>query len=317
MESEAQIVIAGSNRMLRFALREELIREGYCDIGEWDGPAGGDLPLLFDGRRPVYVFFVGGKSGGIGANQRYPAELMLDNLLLACHAVDSAYRHGAKKLLYLASSCVYPRSASQPMEIGALMTGRLEPTNESYALAKLAGIYLCRAYRQQFGANFISAIVANTFGPWDDFSYDDSHVVAALIRKIHEAKVHGRSVVEVWGSGSARREFIYAADVASAAVFLMRQYDGLEPINVGVGCGWSISELADLIRSVVGYSGTIAFDHSSPDGMPAKVLDSVQLRSLGWTPRYSIREALEKTYRWYLEHDPYSNMPGSAVRTHL
>jgi GDP-L-fucose synthase len=226
---------------------------------------------------------------------------MLDNLLVTCHVIESARRHGVKKLLCLGSSCAYPKFCEQPMRVEALMTGKLEPTNEAYATAKLAGLALCQAYRQQFGVNFISAIPANMFGPGDDFSEADSHVVGALIRRIHEAARKGNPEVIIWGTGAPRREFIFAPDLADACLFLMQRFDDGGPINIGVGQDWSIRELAEMIKEIVGYRGGLKFDTSKPDGMPAKLLDSSRLRNLGWQPRTAIREGLLATYQWYLQ----------------
>jgi GDP-L-fucose synthase len=229
---------------------------------------------------------------------------MRENLMVNCHVIESASRHGVEKLLYLSSSCVYPKFSEQPMKVEYLMTGRLEPTNEAYALAKLAGLYLCQAYRRQFKRQFITAIPANVFGPGDDFDLEDSHVIGALMRKMHEAKTLGQARIEVWGSGTARREFIFSRDLAHAALFLMDSYDGEEPINVGVGYDWSIREIAEMIRDVVGFTGELEFDRSKPDGMPAKLLESSCLKQMGWKPRTSIHEALTITYQWFLQQRP-------------
>ena len=204
----------------------------------------------------------------IEANRRYPAELMLDNLLVESHIIQSAYRHGVKKLLYLASSCCYPRDCPQPMQVKSLLTGPLEPTNEAYAVAKIAGIKLCQAYRQQHGTNFIVGIPADAFGVEDDFSLDNSHVIPAMLRKMHEAKVQGADQVEIWGTGTPRREFIFADDLADACIFIMQKYNGSEPINLGEGVNLSIAELAELVKELVDYSGELRFNLNRPDGMP-------------------------------------------------
>jgi GDP-L-fucose synthase len=243
-----------------------------------------------------------GKSGGIGANQKYPADLMLDNLLVQCQIIRSAHRHGSRKLLYFASSCSYPRSCAQPMQVDSLMTGRLEPTNEAYATAKLAGIKLCQAYRQQYGSDMISAIPGDVFGPEDDFDLDNGHVIAALMRRMHQAKMAGEPKVEVWGSGLPRREFIAADDVADAAIFLMKHYTGPAPINIGSGFEVTIRSLAELLREVVGFDGKLCFDRTKPDGMAWKALDSSALRALGWRPKTSLRDGLEETYRWFVDN---------------
>ncbi|MBI1928719.1 NAD-dependent epimerase/dehydratase family protein, partial [Candidatus Poribacteria bacterium] len=219
--------------------------------------------------------------------------------------IDSAYRYGVKKLLYLASSCSYPKHCPQPMRPESLMTGPLEPTNEAYAVAKIAGMKLCQAYYQQYGANFITGIPANAFGPGDDFSPGDSHVIPALIRKMHEAKVRGTVSVEVWGTGTPRREFIFADDLADACLFVMREYDDPRfPINLSGSSDLSILELAALVKEVVGYPGELRFDPSKPDGMPLKRLDSSQLSRMGWQPKTPFRAALAMTYQWFLEKKP-------------
>jgi len=225
---------------------------------------------------------------------------MIDNLLVESNIVSNAQRHKVKKLLYLASSCSYPRQTQQPMRVELLMTGPLEPTNEPYAIAKLAGIVLCKAFRQQYGTNFITGIPANAFGPGDDFSPEESHVVASLIRKMHEAKITHQPSVELWGTGDPRREFIFADDLADACLFTMCKYDDAEPINLGGGLELSIKELAALVKEVVGYRGELNFDATRPDGMPLKSLDSGKLFDLGWKPRMSFRQSLAITYEWFL-----------------
>jgi GDP-L-fucose synthase len=307
MDKNATIYVADNDDLVGLALRAELRRAGYEHIlPQSTGPAtslteGRQVDEYFRRHRPAYVFLIGGQTAGIKGNQNHPADLMRDNLLVNCHIIESAARYGVEKLLYLASSCIYPKFSNQPMKVDYLMTGRLEPTNEPYAVAKLAGLYLCQAYRRQFHRQFIAAIPANVFGPGDDFGLEDSHVIAALIRKMHEAKTSGQSCVEVWGSGNPRREFIFSDDLADACLFLMNSYEGEEPVNLGIGRDWSIREIAEIIREVVGYSGELKFDQSRPDGMPAKLLDSSYLRQMGWKPRTSIREALMVTYQWFLQ----------------
>jgi GDP-L-fucose synthase len=304
----ARIYVAGGDTLVGAALDQRLRERGFENlVGR--GTEGPDLTsarqvdAFFAAARPEFVFLAGGKSGGIRANQQYPAELMRDNLLVATHVLHAAYRHGARKVLYLASSCSYPRLAVQPMAVDSLMTGPLEPTNEAYALAKLAGLKLCQAYRQQYGARFIAGIPANAFGPHDDFSPEDSHVIPGLIRRFHEAKQAGDPVVRIWGSGRARREFIYSLDLADACIFVMQQYDGPEPINLGGGEDLSIRDVAEAIAEVVGYRGRLAFDSSRPDGMPRKVLDSEPLRTLGWCPSTGFLPALAATYSWFKRYE--------------
>ena len=305
MHKDARIFIADNHGLIGEAIRRRLRDEGYENL-----LGGSGKPSLIDAREveafflrtlPEYVFAVGGNSGGIGANQKLPAELMLNNLLVDCHVIDNAYRCGVKKLLYMGSSCCYPRACLQPMQVSSLMTGALESTNEAYATAKLAGIKLSQAYRQQHGLDTISAIPANVFGPGDDFGVEDSHVIAALMAKMHQAKFSQTKRVEVWGSGAPRREFIYVTDVADAAIFLMNHYSSPVPINLGSGSDASIREIAELLKEVVAYTGELHFDPKQPDGMPLKSLDSSELFALGWQPKTPLRLGLEKTYQWYLE----------------
>ncbi len=305
MNSVDRIYVAGGRTLIGAAILRELKRQGYAHLaGDDHEPDLGDaqaVEAFFERERPQYVFMAAGKSGGIAANQKYPASLMLDNLLVDCHVIDAAYRHGAQKLLYLASSCSYPRLAAQPMSIESLLTGPLEPTNEAYAIAKIAGIKLCAAYRQQYGANFVAGIPANAFGVGDDFSLDNSHVIAALMRKMHDAKLNASPTVEIWGTGSPRREFIFADDLADACIHVMNHYDGGMPINLGGGSDISIKELALSIQELVGYEGQLRFDTNRPDGMPRKALDATALLGLGWRPRTSLRDALAATYEWYVK----------------
>ena len=306
VKKQSTIYVAGGETLIGAAILRALRQQGYANVvGGRDAE-----PNLTDGTavdgflkrvRPEYVFLAAGKSGGIAANQKYPADLLTDNLLAECHVVHHGFRHGVKKLLFLASSCCYPRQCPQPMKEEALLTGPLESTNEAYAVAKIAGIKLCQAYSRQYGVEFIPAIPANVFGPGDDFSPDDSHVVAALIRRMHEAKVRGGPSVEIWGTGSARREFVYVEDVADASIFVMDRYSGTNPVNLGCGSVVSIAELAGLVKEVIGFQGKISYDTSKPDGMPVKILDSSKLTAWGWRPRVPLRTALEKTYEWFLQ----------------
>ena len=303
MVKNSRIYVAGTDTLIGAAIFDALEQEGYS--GVIGGALSADslsVDAFFSESHPEYVFLAAGKSGGIGANQRYPADLMLDNMVVACDVIRASHSHGAKKLLYVASSCCYPRDCPQPMRVESLMTGPLEQTNQSYALAKLAGVELCRAYRAQFGADFITAIPANAYGPGDDFSFDDSHVIAALIRKMHEARISKASYVELWGSGLAEREFIFASDLAGACLFLMNNYSAMAPINIGAQSQRvTIAELAVLIKEVVGYAGEIRFDRTHPDGMPRKILASDALRDLGWRPATNFRTALAATYEYFLQ----------------
>jgi GDP-L-fucose synthase len=304
VEHHDRIYVAGGDTLIGAALLRQLHRQGYTSVidpsNEPDLTDAASVDAFFARARPECVFVAAGKSGGIEANRTYPATLLLDNLLVESHLIDSAYRHVVKKLLYLASACCYPKHAPQPMRIESLLTGPLEPTNEAYAVAKIAGMKLCQAYRQQHDANFIVGIPANAFGPGDDFSLENSHVVAAHMRKMHEASGRHMPSVEIWGSGTPRREFIYADDLADACVFVMNHYDAAEPINLGSGVDVSIAELAMQIKAVVGYSGDLRFDPSKPDGMPLKALDSSVLLSLGWKPATPFRAALAMTYEAFV-----------------
>jgi GDP-L-fucose synthase len=273
------------------ATREELDLRNQSAVNEW-----------FRVHKPDFVYLVAGTVGGILANSTRPAEFIYDNLLIHATVVHACHLHGTRKLLYLGSSCIYPREASQPMTEEALLGGPLEPTNEFYAVAKIAGIKLCQAYRRQYGCSFISAMPTNLYGPNDNFDLTSSHVLPALIRKFHEAKLARSPEVVVWGSGRPRREFLHVDDLADACVFLMSSYDDESHINVGTGEDLSIRELAELIRDVVYPQGRIVFDSSRPDGPPRKLLDVSRLRDLGWTPRIQLRAGVESTYDWFLGH---------------
>lgn len=304
MQPDSRIHVADEEGIIGAAILRELDKQGYTNIinDRIEEPGLTDavqVDKFFNSTFPEFVFLTAGESGGIRKNQNYPAILMYNNLLVEVNVIHSACKHKVKKLLYLASSCIYPKHAPQPMQVKSLLTGKLEPTNQAYAIAKIAGIELCRAYNQQYGVNFISGIPANVFGPGDDFSLDNSHVIAALIRKMHEAKEHGLESVDIWGSGAPRREFIFVDDLADACIFIMSEYNSPNPINIGSGTDLSIAELAVLIKEVVGYPGKLHFDTSKPDGMPLKVLDSSKLHELGWKPLTPFQSALEKTYYWF------------------
>jgi len=305
MNRNHRIYVAGGDTLLGAALLAQLKATGYLTVneacsGEPDLTDKVQVEALFAEMRPDYVFLVAGRSGGIGANQKYPADLMIDNLLIDCQVIRCAHHFGTRKLMYFASSCSYPRLCPQPMRVESLMSGPLEPSNEAYATAKISGIKLCQAFRQQYGADMVTVIPANLFGPGDDFTRDDAHVIAALMARLHRAKVSRSDTVEVWGSGSPRREFVFVDDVADAAIFLMNEFSGPTPINVGNGSDVSIREIAEMIQQVVGYQGSLSFNASKPDGMPLKMLDSAELLSMGWRPKHSLRAGLDATYRWFL-----------------
>ena len=304
MVENNRIYVAGADTLAGSAILVALKSQGYNQVigGAVNLRDSASVDSFFSSNLPEYVFLAAGKSGGIEANQKYPAELMLDNLLVTSNVMQASHKYAVKKLLYLASSCCYPRECPQPMRVEHLMTGPLEPTNQAYASAKLAGLELCSAYRTQYRSDFIGAIPANVFGPGDDFSPDDSHVIAGLIRKMHEAKLARASYVELWGTGTPQREFVFAADVAEACLFLMNNYTGPGPINIGARSQRvSIKELAFLIKETVGYAGEIRFDVSRSDGMPRKILDSDPLRDLGWSPKIDFRLALTATYEYFLQ----------------
>ena len=305
MNRNNRIFVAGGDTLLGAALLSQLKATGYSTVNETRS-AEPDLAdkvqveALFAETRPDYVFLVAGRSGGISANQKYPADLMIDNLLSDCQVIRCAHLYGTRKLMYFASSCSYPRLCPQPMRVESLMSGPLEPSNEAYATAKISGIKLCQAFRQQYGADMVTVIPANIFGPGDDFTCDDAHVIAALMARLHRAKISRSDTVEVWGSGSPRREFVFVDDVADAAIFLMKEFSSPTPINVGNGSDVSVREIAEMIQQVVGYQGSLNFNASKPDGMPLKMLDSAKLLSMGWRPKHSLRAGLDATYRWFL-----------------
>ena len=323
MDKQSTIFVAGAETLIGAALIRELSRQGYAAVVPADREPeltdAREVDAFFTDYRPEYVLVAAGKSGGILANQRYPADLIRDNLLVAANVIHAAHTHGVQKLLYLASSCSYPKRAPQPLRPDSLMTGPLEPTNEAYATAKLAGIAMCRAYREQHGDCFIVAIPANAFGPGADFSEENSHVIGALIRRMHDAQRLSAPVVGIWGTGAPRREFLYADDLADACIHVMNTYDDPEPINLGGNADVSIAQLAQIIRGVVGYDGELRFDTEKPDGMPRKALDSTELSALGWRPRTDFRDALRRTYESFVQterrdHDaqPVSVESGSA-----
>ncbi|MEQ8222814.1 MAG: GDP-L-fucose synthase [Candidatus Eremiobacterota bacterium] len=306
MELNSKIYVAGADTLPGKAIIKKLHKKGYKYILAQDGKEPDltdmkEVSSFFAKNTPEYIFLTAGKSGGISANQKYPAELMIDNLFIECNIIHCAWKYGIKKLLYLASSCSYPKHCEQPMKEDYILTGSLEPTNEAYAVAKIAGIKLCQSYRQQYSANFITGIPANIFGPGDDFSPEDSHVIGSLIRKMDEAKEQNHKKIEIWGTGSPRRDFIFSYDLADACIFLMNTYDHIDPINIGGNSDISISELAVLIKEVTEFKGDICYNTGKPDGMPVKILDSTKLKALGWKPEHSFPSAIKETYRWFLE----------------
>ncbi len=283
-------------RRLQMEQRTNLVLRTHQELDLTDQAA---VDAFFATERPDQVYLCAARVGGIHANNSYPAEFIRDNLAIQTSVIHSAWKHGTKKLLFLGSSCIYPKLAPQPIEEESLLSGPLEETNEAYAIAKIAGIKLAQAYRKQYGFNSISLMPTNLYGPGDNFDLDSSHVIPALIRKFHEAKQTGRSSVSVWGTGSPRREFLHVDDLADAAVFLMTNYDSPEIINVGLGEDISIRDLAALIGEVVGFRGEVVFDRSKPNGTPRKLLDISRLSAFGWRASIPLRQGLEDTYRWY------------------
>ncbi|HVN31950.1 MAG TPA: GDP-L-fucose synthase [Thermoanaerobaculaceae bacterium] len=304
---DARIYVAGHSGLVGSAVTRRLKAGGFTGLltaerGELDLRDQGAVDRWFTDNRPEYVFLVAGTVGGILANSTRPAEFIYDNMMIHATVVHAAYREGARKLLYLGSSCIYPRECPQPMKEEHLLTGPLEPTNEPYAIAKIAGIKLCQAYRRQYGCDFISAMPTNLYGPNDNFDLTSSHVLPALIRKFHDAKTAGREEVVIWGTGSPRREFLHVDDLADACVFLMESYDEDIHINVGTGEDLSIRELAEMVRAVVHPKARLAFDTTKPDGTPRKLLDVSRLHALGWRHRIALRDGIASTYRWFLDH---------------
>jgi GDP-L-fucose synthase len=306
LTSDSRIYVAGHRGLVGSAILRRLEREGYRQVltatrEQLDLRDQAAVNYWFRANRPEHVFLVAGTVGGILANSTRPAEFIYDNMMIHATVVHAAHTFGAQKLLYLGSSCIYPRECDQPIREEFLLTGPLESTNEPYALAKIAGIKLCQAYRHQYGANFISAMPTNLYGPFDNFDLTSSHVVPALMRKFHEAKQEGRRQVTIWGSGRPRREFLHVDDLADACVFLMQRYDGAEHVNVGTGEDLTILQLAELIREVVYPGAEIVFDSNKPDGTPRKLLDVGRLHELGWKHRIPLREGIVSTYSWFLE----------------
>jgi len=326
VKKNSLIYAAGHTGLVGSAILRKLQSEGYSNLvlrshRELDLTRQTEVEAFFKAEKPEYVFLAAAKVGGILANHTYPAEFLYENLLVQSNVIHCAYTSGVKKLLFLGSSCIYPRDCPQPMKEEYLLSGKLEPTNEPYAVAKIAGIKMCQAYNRQYGTRFISVMPTNLYGPGDNFDLETSHVLPALIRKFHEAKAgdesqvtvrqaHGpeqsrrardRKTVTIWGSGSPRREFLHVEDLADACVFLMNHYEDSEIINIGMGKDISISDLADLIKDIVGYEGTIRYDRTKPDGTPRKLLDVGKLQTLGWQPKISLRQGIEMTYRWYVE----------------
>ena len=301
------VFVAGHRGMVGSALVRRLEREPVrlltAERGELDLTRQAEVERWMAQNRPEVVIVAAAKVGGILANDRHPADFLVDNLLIETNLIRAAHEQGVAKLLFLGSSCIYPRLAPQPLNEEALLTGPLEPTNEWYAIAKIAGIKLCAAYRRQHGRDFISAMPTNLYGPHDHFDLETSHVVPALIRKMHEARLAGSAEVEIWGTGRPRREFLHVADLADACLFLLRHYSSESHVNVGWGVDLTIRELAETVREVVGFNGALRFNPAYPDGTPRKLMDPTRLTALGWQPRIALRDGLASTYAWFVDNN--------------
>jgi GDP-L-fucose synthase len=312
MELGSKIYIAGHKGLVGSAIVRKLIEKGYTNLvyrtsQELDLRDKNQVDVFFREETPEYVFLAAAKVGGIVANSEFPADFIRDNLLIETNVIDAAYRIGVKKLLFLGSTCIYPKHAPQPLKEEYLLTGPLEPTNDAYAIAKIAGIKMCESYNKQYGTNYISVMPTNLYGPNDNFDLKTSHVLPALLRKFHEAKMNNLPYVEVWGTGKPLREFLYSDDLADACIYLMNKYDGNEIVNIGVGKDLSIKELALKIKRIVGYEGEIKFDTSKPDGTPRKLVDVTKLNCLGWKASTSLDEGLKKLYEWFLDNVASTN----------
>jgi len=307
MQPDSRIYVAGHSGMVGSAILRRLEGAGYDNLilrslEELDLLDQEAASEFFSVERPEYVFLAAAKVGGILANDTYRADFIYENLVIATNVIHAAHKFRVNKLVNLGSSCIYPRLAPQPLKEEYLLTGPLEPTNEPYAIAKIAAIKLCENYRRQYGDLFVSLMPTNLYGPHDNFNPETSHVLPALIRKLHEGKINRAEAVTVWGSGRPRREFLHVDDLADACVFTMEKYEGESFLNVGCGTDIKISELAELVADIVEYDGRLEYDLSKPDGMPRKLLDASRLRALGWKPRISIRQGVASAYEWYLEH---------------
>lgn len=306
MEKDAKIYVAGHQGLVGSALMRALIERGYHNLilspfSCLDLRNQHAVNLFFEQKRPEYIFLAAARVGGIKANSEQPAEFIYDNLMISANVIQAAYRYNVKKMIFLGSSCIYPRNCPQPITEDYLLTDVLEKSNESYAIAKIAGIKLCQAYNAQYGTNFITCMPTNVYGPYDNFDLNSCHVLPALIAKCYAAQKEAKEIVEVWGTGTVYREFIYVEDLAEALIFLMNIYNDNEPINIGTGTDLTIHDLAQLIAHIIGFKGKLIFDLTKPEGTPRKLLDVSKLHALGWMPHYSLNVGIEKTVTWYKE----------------
>jgi GDP-L-fucose synthase len=306
MNESSKIYVAGHSGLVGSAIARCLRSAGFNNLitlghREFDLRRQKDVEAFFQERKPEYVFLAAAKVGGIHANNTYPADFIYDNLTIQTNVIHAAYLSGVKKLLFLGSSCIYPKNCPQPMKEEYLLSGHLEPTNEPYAVAKIAGIKMCQSYNRQYGTNYISAMPTNLYGPGDDYDLQNAHVLPALIRKFHEAKKGNKPFVEIWGTGKPKREFLYVDDLADACLFLMQNYDNGEIINVGIGEDLSIRELAELIEKISGFKGELKFDPTKPDGTPRKLLDVTKITKMGWKAKVTLADGIAKTWHGYAE----------------
>jgi GDP-L-fucose synthase len=307
MNKKAKIFIAGHKGLVGSALLRLLTKEGYSNIvtkthQELDLESPVAVEKFFEKEKPEYIFLAAAKVGGIMANKTYPADFIYNNLIIETNVVHNAYLHKAKKLLFLGSSCIYPRECPQPIKEEYLLSGPLEGTNKAYAVAKIAGIVMCQSYNQQYGTNFVSVMPTNLYGQNDNFGLENSHVLPAMIRKFHDAKEKGETEVTLWGTGKVKREFLHVDDLAQACLFLMNSYDSGEIVNIGTGEDVSIKELAELVKKIVGFKGKIVWDTKKPDGTPRKLLDVSKINKLGWKHTISLEKGLASTYKWFEEN---------------
>lgn len=307
MNLNSKIYVAGHRGLVGSAILRKLEQDGYNNLvyktsKELDLRDKNAVDSFFENEKPEYVFLAAAKVGGIVANNEFPADFIRDNLMIQTNVIDASYRNNVTKLLFLGSTCIYPKLAPQPLKEEYLLTGPLEPTNDAYALAKISGIKMCQSYNKQYGTTYISAMPTNLYGENDNFDLQSSHVLPALMRKFHEAKEQGKTSVEIWGTGTPKREFLYSDDLADACVFLMNHYNDDEIVNIGVGEDVTIRELAETIKTVVGFEGKLTFDTSKPDGTPRKLVDTSKINELGWSAKVELRDGVKRAYDWYLEN---------------